>query len=88
MAFNTTLNAADGFSISPSTGGATRITAVKIYVGGTGGQYKDVNVVTARGTLLLHKGVPVGSYISGLQIAGVCTTNTTASAVLVGYGPD
>ena len=85
MSFNATLNSDDAFVITPSTNGNTKFTAVAIYVGGTGGQFKDVNLMTGQGTTVLHKGVPVGNYIRGLMISAVRTTSTTASATLIGY---
>jgi hypothetical protein len=77
---------ADFFSITPSTNGNTKFTAYAIYVGGTNGQGKDVNAMSSRGSAVLFKGVPVGTTLYA-QFSAVRTTNTTANAVLVGFGP-
>lgn len=80
------VSTADFFSITPSTNAATKINAYAIYVGGTNGQAKDVNAVSGRGTTVLFKGVPVGTTLYA-SFSAVRATNTTANAVLVGFGP-
>jgi hypothetical protein len=79
------VSTADFFQVAPSTNGKTVITAFALFVGGTGGQSKNVNAISGRGTTVIFKGVPVGTTLYA-SFSGVRTTNTTATN-LVGFGP-
>ena len=66
---------ADAEAVTPSD--ATFVNYVGLYVGGTG----DVAVVTANGTTVTFKAMPVGFQIS-LQIRQVKATGTTATNIV------
>lgn len=72
-------------AITPSTNGATKLSFYGIIVGGTNATTKSVNLIDGTGVTTLVT-VPTGTIIYG-RISGVRSTNTTASAVLVGLGP-
>lgn len=72
--------AEDAFAITPSDSADLSRIVRQIYVG-TGG---DVKIITKAGTTVTHSNMQTGSYLSGLRVARVLSTGTTASS-LIGY---